>query len=92
VRCDTVVRHEGAYPAFDCDGFSTGTSGGPWLSRAAGSPELVVTAVIGGPHGGGCDPATSYSSAFGQPVLDLLTRAVAGQGASALPDPPSEGC
>jgi len=36
VRCDTVVRHEGAYPAFDCDGFSTGTgtSGGPWLTRA----------------------------------------------------------
>jgi V8-like Glu-specific endopeptidase len=92
VRCAVVVRHHGGYPAFDCNGFSNGTSGGPWLASSPSSGRAVVTAIIGGLNQGGCDDATSYSSAFGAPVLDLLSQATASQAPSILPAQGGDGC
>lgn len=92
VRCATTVRTDGGYPAFDCGGFSGGTSGGPWLVTAASTHDPAVVAVIGGRNYGGCDDATSYSSAFGQPILDLLSRAAAGVAPSVFPRPTGDNC
>jgi hypothetical protein len=82
----------GGYPAFDCKGFSSGTSGGPWLALSPPSARPVMTAVIGGLNHGGCDDATSYSSAFGAPVLDLFSQAVASRTPSVLPAQHGDGC
>jgi len=92
VRCDTVVRDEGAHPAFDCPGFSAGTSGGPWLAVAPNAGGLLVRALIGGPNYGGCVDTTSYSPAFGQPIFDLLAYASNGNPPSTLPPPTGDGC
>jgi V8-like Glu-specific endopeptidase len=92
VSCLAVVRVEGNYPAFDCAGFSGGTSGGPWLSPSPDSRALVVRALIGGPNYGGCVDTTSYSSAFGPAILGLFAQAIAGQAPSILPEPSGDGC
>ena len=92
ISCLAVVRVEGNYPAFDCAGFSGGTSGGPWLSPSPDSSALVVRALIGGPNYGGCVDTTSYSSTFGPAILGLLSQAIAGQAPSVLPEPSGDGC
>lgn len=92
VTCDTVVREQGAYPAFDCPGFSGGTSGSPWLVRPPDSNGLVVRALIGGPNYGGCVDSTSYSSSFGQPIFDLLSHAINDDPPDILPVPTGDGC
>lgn len=92
VSCVAVVRVEGNYPAFDCAGFSGGTSGGPWLAPSPNSSALVVRALIGGPNYGGCVDTTSYSSAFGPAILGLLSQAIADQAPSILPEPSGDGC
>ena len=92
VHCAVVVRHQGSYPAFDCDGFFGGTSGGPWLATSTGSASLVVTAVIGGPNYGGCDETTSYSSVFDTSVFTLFSQAIASQSPAVFPVPRGDGC
>jgi V8-like Glu-specific endopeptidase len=90
VRCATAVRDEGGFPAFDCPGFSGGTSGGPWLT--ADDAGFTVRAVIGGPHYGGCLPSTSYSSQFGAAIVSLRDAVIAGAAASIMPHPTGDGC
>jgi Trypsin-like peptidase domain len=92
IRCDVIVRDEGTYPAFDCAGFSGGTSGGPWLAQDSDHGALTIRGLIGGLNQGGCVDWTSYSSSFGQPILDLLSQAVAGGSPSILPEPHGSGC
>jgi hypothetical protein len=92
VTCAAVVRIADTYPAFDCPGFSQGTSGGPWLAPTPRSALLVVQAIIGGPNHGGCDAATSYSSVFGTPIFELLSRASTGGPPDELPEPRGDGC
>ncbi|WP_410658478.1 trypsin-like serine peptidase [Amycolatopsis sp. lyj-112] len=59
----------------DCPGFSTGTSGGPWVADPDPATELgTVVGVIGGYLYGGDDPDTSYSSYFDTDVAALYRR------------------
>ncbi|HUZ27263.1 MAG TPA: trypsin-like serine protease [Streptosporangiaceae bacterium] len=63
---------------FDCDNFTNGTSGSPFLvdvGTAIGA--ATVIGVIGGYQQGGYTPDISYSAAFGQNVKALYDTAVA---------------
>jgi V8-like Glu-specific endopeptidase len=64
---------------FDCDGYTDGTSGGPFLADVSpASGQGTVIGVIGGYEQGGNTPAVSYASAFGAAVAALYKRAEAG--------------
>jgi V8-like Glu-specific endopeptidase len=64
---------------FDCDGYTDGTSGGPFLANASGaSGPGTVIGVIGGYEQGGDTPDVSYAAAFGPAVAALYQRAQAG--------------
>jgi V8-like Glu-specific endopeptidase len=92
VCANRTYPYEG-HPAFDCDGYIAGTSGGPWLLHA--DPRTLtgdVFGVIGGLQQGGCVPATSYTSYFGEDIARLYQRAAAGgPGDLVLPAGP-DGC
>jgi hypothetical protein len=60
------------YPSLPCAGFVDGTSGAPWIANA------LVTGVIGGLDGGGCQDDVSYSPPFDGAVKQLLARAEGG--------------
>jgi V8-like Glu-specific endopeptidase len=65
---------------FDCDGFTTGTSGGPFLARVkARTADGTVIGVIGGWQEGGDTPDVSYSPRFFTNVRDLYNEATSGQ-------------
>ncbi|MCW2568902.1 MAG: hypothetical protein JWN54_2999 [Mycobacterium sp.] len=92
VCANRTYRHRG-YPAFDCDGYTAGTSGGPWLrglDRRSGTGR--VFGVVGGLHQGGCFPYTSYSSPFGIGTATAYRRAALGLPPDVLPVPGSDGC
>jgi V8-like Glu-specific endopeptidase len=61
-----VTEHSKRQMEFDCPGFTSGTSGGPFFA-ADGS----VIGVIGGYQQGGNDPDVSYSPAFTSDMQDL---------------------
>jgi len=63
---------------FDCDGYTGGTSGGPFLSdvdQATG--QGLVIGVIGGYQQGGDTPQVSYSAVLGANAAGLYEQAVA---------------
>jgi len=63
---------------FDCDGYTNGTSGGPFLSdvdQATG--QGLVIGVIGGYQQGGDTPQVSYSAVLGANAAALYEQAVA---------------
>jgi V8-like Glu-specific endopeptidase len=63
---------------FDCDGYTDGTSGSPFLARAGtAGPADTVIGVIGGYEQGGDSPDVSYSAAFGPSVAALYATASA---------------
>jgi hypothetical protein len=62
---------------FDCDGYTDGTSGGPFLADATTGHGTVI-GVIGGYEQGGDTPQVSYAAAFGKTVAALYRSAVAG--------------
>ncbi len=60
---------------FDCDGYTDGTSGGPFLMRvdkSTGAGEVI--GVIGGYQDGGVSPNVSYSSQFLSNIADLYKQ------------------
>jgi V8-like Glu-specific endopeptidase len=62
---------------FDCDGYTPGTSGGPFLSHvSAKTHEGSVIGVIGGFEEGGNSPNVSYSSKFRTNIEALYTTAM----------------
>jgi Trypsin len=64
---------------FDCDGYTDGTSGGPFLaSVSTASGKGTVVGVIGGYEQGGDTPDVSYAAAFGPTVTALYHTAEAG--------------
>jgi hypothetical protein len=64
---------------FDCDGYTDGTSGGPFLVSASGaSGQGTVIGVIGGYEQGGDTSEVSYAAAFGVAVKALYQKAEAG--------------
>ena len=56
---------------FDCDSFTTGTSGGPFLVRTGARGDDTVIGVIGGYQQGGDLPDVSYAAVFDQKILTL---------------------
>jgi V8-like Glu-specific endopeptidase len=63
---------------FDCDGYSDGTSGSPFLARAGtAGPADTVIGVIGGYEQGGDSPDVSYSAVLGPSVAALYATAAA---------------
>jgi V8-like Glu-specific endopeptidase len=81
VSCSNVVTGFSAGQLeFDCDGFTDGTSGSPFLIRggAAGGRADLVIGVIGGYQQGGDSPDVSYAAAFGPAVTALYETAAAG--------------
>jgi V8-like Glu-specific endopeptidase len=63
---------------FDCDGYTDGTSGGPFLAGVSpSSGQGTIIGVIGGYQQGGDTPQVSYSAAFGAAVAMLYQTAQA---------------
>jgi V8-like Glu-specific endopeptidase len=89
--CTAPVYYSGGFPAFNCHGYVSGTSGTPWLTRERNGTR-VIRGVIGGPHQGGCFEYTSYSSRFTAAVPELLLRATRGGTTDHLPRPGGDGC
>ena len=64
---------------FDCAGYTTGTSGGPFLTGVnAATGQGTVIGVIGGYQLGGDTPQVSYAAVFGTAVSQLYATAEAG--------------
>jgi hypothetical protein len=64
---------------FDCDGYTDGTSGGPFLVGTSGAAgQGTVIGVIGGYEQGGDTSEVSYAAAFGAAAKALYQKAEAG--------------
>jgi V8-like Glu-specific endopeptidase len=75
-----TFRTDSHQMVFDCDDFTTGTSGGPFLARVnAKTGDGTVIGVIGGWQEGGDSPSESYSPRFFTNVRDLYDYATSGQ-------------
>jgi V8-like Glu-specific endopeptidase len=63
---------------FDCDGFTGGTSGSPWVTKFdAHSRTGTIVGVVGGYQDGGDTAAISYSPYLGPAVGHLYAEALA---------------
>jgi len=80
ISCTARAREFGARQmVFDCDNYTNGTSGGPFLAHV--NPKTGdgwVIGVIGGYEQGGDTPDVSYSPRFFSPVLKLYQTATSG--------------
>lgn len=73
ITCSVRTRSQSpTQERFDCDGYTDGTSGSPWIT-----PGGAVVGVIGGYEEGGNTPGTSYSITFDGRVSDLYREATA---------------
>lgn len=82
ISCDNdALAYSSTQFEFDCDGYTNGTSGGPFLAGvlAPGGPGVVI-GVIGGFEQGGLTPSVSYAARFGQRMAQLYRTAVAEAG------------
>ena len=79
ITCQNQLRQPMAGQLeFDCDGYTNGTSGGPFLGdvdQATG--QGLVIGVIGGYQQGGDTPQVSYSAVLGANATALYEQAVA---------------
>jgi len=69
---------------FECDGFTGGTSGSPWVTDV--DPQTgtgTIAGVLGGYQEGGSTAAISYSPYLGEQVEQLYHQAVADEAAQA---------
>ncbi len=69
---------------FECDGFTGGTSGSPWVTRV--DPQTgtgTIVGVLGGYQEGGSTAAISYSPYLGEQVEQLYRQAVKDEAAQA---------
>ncbi len=94
LACTTLITtNNRGNPTFRCDGYVDGSSGSPWTVYGTNDVERVI-GVIGGRDQGGCKAQRSFSSPFGEGVMNLLTRAEgAGLDGDVAPaTPPSPAC
>ncbi len=69
---------------FECDGFTGGTSGSPWITDVDPQTETgTIVGVIGGYQEGGDTAAISYSPYLGEQVEQLYHQAAADEAAQA---------
>ena len=82
VTCQDPIRQPMAGQLeFDCDGYTNGTSGGPFLSEVdQATGQGLVIGVIGGFQQGGDAPQVSYSAVLGANAAALYSEAVADAG------------
>jgi V8-like Glu-specific endopeptidase len=82
ISCDNdAVAYGPTQLQFDCDGYTNGTSGGPFLLNMIGSGGAgVVIGVIGGYEQGGLTPSVSYAARFGPSMAALYRTAIAEAG------------
>ena len=80
VTCQNPIKQAMAGQLeFDCDGYTNGTSGGPFLSEIDQvTGQGLVIGVIGGYQQGGDSPQVSYSPVLGANAAALYRVAVAG--------------
>jgi V8-like Glu-specific endopeptidase len=72
-------RQSAAQLRFDCDGYTAGTSGSPWVTHFdPRSRTGTIVGVIGGYQEGGNDSSVSYSAYLGSGIHQLYEQAVAG--------------
>jgi V8-like Glu-specific endopeptidase len=78
ITCTAKARSFGARQmVFDCDGYTNGTSGGPFLAHvSATTGDGWVIGVIGGYEQGGDTPNVSYSPRFFASVRALYQTAI----------------
>ena len=68
---------------FDCDGYTGGTSGSPWVTRFDPRTRTgTIVGVIGGYQEGGDTPSASFSAYFGSGIHQLYEQAIAGGAAA----------
>jgi hypothetical protein len=84
-RAATAVS-DGGFPELPCAGLVAGVSGAPWITGS------VVTGLVGGLDGGGCQEDVSYSPPFDGQTAALLARAQAGGPGDAAPGDVDDGC
>jgi V8-like Glu-specific endopeptidase len=64
---------------FNCDGYTLGTSGSPWVADFnSGSRTGTIVGVIGGYQEGGDTPSVSYSTFLGGDIHQLYEQAITG--------------
>ena len=64
---------------FDCDGYTGGTSGSPWVTGLDPDTQTgTIVGVIGGYEQGGDTSSVSYSPYFGNAVQKLYQQAITG--------------
>jgi V8-like Glu-specific endopeptidase len=82
ISCDNeTLAYSPTQLEFACNGYTDGTSGGPFLIDVIGSndPGMVI-GVIGGYEQGGLTPSVSYSARFGPSMATLYRTALAEAG------------
>lgn len=79
IDCGNVTSRAGRFQVrFDCGGYTSGTSGSPWMAHfnpATGTGDIV--GVIGGLHQGGYTSSVSYSAYFDHDIQRLYGAAAA---------------
>jgi V8-like Glu-specific endopeptidase len=82
ISCDNdTVAYSTTQLQFDCNGYTDGTSGAPFLVGTIGSGgQGVVIGVIGGYEQGGLTPSVSYAARFGPSMAALYRTAIAQAG------------
>jgi hypothetical protein len=73
-----TTRQSATQLRFDCNGFTGGTSGSPWVTGfdpATGTGRIV--GVLGGYQEGGDTQAISYSAYLGNAIRQLYDQAIA---------------
>jgi Trypsin-like peptidase domain len=71
---NNVIAHGSRQMEFRCKGFTSGTSGGPFIAA-----DGAIIGVIGGYQEGGYGPDVSFSITFGTDVRALYATATAEQ-------------
>ena len=90
ITCTTKIYLTDTFPAFDCRGYVSGTSGSPWLRATGRGTEIV--GLIGGLNQGGCRDSTSYSPPLDGDADDAYLRASNDAPADVAPQPGQDGC
>jgi len=80
ISCAAPARRFGTgQMVFDCDNYTNGTSGGPFLADVGpATGDGWVIGVIGGYQQGGDSPNVSYSPRFFSSLLSLYQTAISG--------------
>ncbi len=87
IGCGThTSAAKSGFPSLPCAGMVDGTSGSPWVSGS------VITGLVGGLEGGGCQEDVSYSPPFDDAITRLLHRAEAGGPADVAPNDFDDEC